>query len=67
MVNQCANPDCRRELRYLREGKIYRFVMSTETGGKRLEHFWLCGTCSRSMILTCADQSEVKVALLMRA
>jgi hypothetical protein len=60
MISQCANPDCRRELHYLRDGKIYQFVFSSQTGNKRLEHFWLCGECSKTMILICVDQSEVK-------
>jgi hypothetical protein len=60
MVSCCANPDCRRELRYLRDGKIYQFVLSPKTGSKRLEHFWLCGECSKRMILTCVNESEVK-------
>jgi len=66
MVNQCANPECRRELHYLRDGKIYLFVLSTKTGSKRREHFWLCGECSKSMILTCENQSEVKTACLIK-
>ena len=61
MVSQCANPDCRRELHYLREGKIYQFVVRLKTGGKQLEHFWLCGECSKTMILICANQSEVQI------
>jgi hypothetical protein len=61
MVSQCANPGCRRELRYLRDGKIYQFVVSPKTGGRRLEHFWLCGECSKTMILICVNQSEVKI------
>jgi hypothetical protein len=64
MVSQCANPDCRRELRYLRDGKVYQFVLSIKTGGKRLEHFWLCGDCSKIMILTCVNQSDVKTERL---
>jgi uncharacterized protein with PIN domain len=60
MVSRCANPDCGRELHYLRDGKIYQFVLSPETESKRLEHFWLCGECSKTMILICVDQSEVK-------
>ena len=48
MVSHCANPDCRRELHYL--------------GSKRLEHFWLCGECSKNMTLICVNQSEVKTA-----
>jgi hypothetical protein len=66
MVSQCANPECRQELHYLRDGRVYQFVLSTKTGGKRLEHFWLCGDCSKTMILTCANQSEVKTERLMQ-
>jgi hypothetical protein len=62
MVSQFANPDCRRELRYLRDGKIYAFAMSTGDGSKPLEHFWLCGECCKSMTLTCLSHSEVKTA-----
>jgi len=62
MVSHCANPDCRRELHYLREGKIYQFILSPKTGSKRLEHFWLCGECSKKMTLICVNQSEVKTA-----
>lgn len=66
MVSQCANLDCSRELHYLRDGKIYQFVLSTKTGSKRLEHFWLCGDCSKTMILTCVNQSDVKTEYLIQ-
>src|SRR5437870_13101426 len=62
MVSHCANPDCRRELRYLRDGRIYTFAISAGNGSKSLEHFWLCGECSKSMTPTCLSQSEVKTA-----
>ena len=62
MVSQCANPECLRELRYLRDGKIYAFAVSAANCSKSLEHFWLCGECSRSMTLICLNQSEVKTA-----
>ena len=60
MISQRANPDCRRELRYLRDGNIYKFVLPSKTGSRRLEHFWLCGERSKTMILIRVDQSEVK-------
>jgi hypothetical protein len=60
MVSQCANPDCRRELHYLRDGKVYVFAMSSKAGRERMEHFWLCGECSKSMILICVNHSEVR-------
>ena len=61
MVSWCANPDCRRELRYFREGKIYAFLMSSASGHRRLEHFWLCGECFKTMSLVCANHREVKI------
>ena len=45
MVDQWANPECKRKLRNLRDGKIYLFELHTVTGGTRLEYFWLCGEC----------------------
>jgi hypothetical protein len=62
MVSQCANPGCRRELHYLRDGRIYAFAISAGNGSKSLERFWLCGECSNSMTLTCLNQTEVKTA-----
>jgi len=62
MVSQCANPECLRELRYLHDGKIYAFAVSAGNGSKSLEHFWLCGGCSKSMTLICLNQPEVKTA-----
>ena len=62
MVSQYANPECLRELRYLHDGKIYAFAVSAGNGSKSLEHFWLCGGCSKSMTLICLNQSEVKTA-----
>jgi hypothetical protein len=66
MISQCANPDCKRELRYMRDGRVYQFVLSTKTGSKRLERFWLCGDCSQTMILTCVNQFEVKTNRLIQ-
>jgi hypothetical protein len=60
VVSQCANPNCQRKFRYLRDGKVYLFARSATTGRKRLEHFWLCGECSERMYLICVNQSEVK-------
>lgn len=61
MISQCANPGCGRELLYLRSGKIYLFDVAVNTGGRRREHFWLCGECSASMVLICVNQSEVRI------
>jgi hypothetical protein len=44
MLSECFNPACRKELRYLRSGKV---VMALRQGVDRIEaeHFWLCGAC----------------------
>jgi hypothetical protein len=44
MITVCFNPVCKRELLYLREGRVVRLV-KTRGGQARVEHFWLCGDC----------------------
>jgi LSD1 subclass zinc finger protein len=44
MISQCMNPDCRRDLHYLRDGRVVRCVLR-EQERVTLEHFWLCGDC----------------------
>jgi len=57
MVSHCANPKCAKPLHYLREGRIFVFDVpgkETDRNGKRsrrMEHFWLCGTCSQTMVM----------------
>lgn len=61
MVRKCANPECGTPFRYFREGKLFRFelsVPSTLAGVKsgretyrRIEDFWLCGSCASKMTL----------------
>ena len=55
MVSHCANPKCAKPLHYLREGRIFVFdVPGKDLNGKRsrrMEHFWLCGTCSQTMVM----------------
>jgi hypothetical protein len=47
MIKQCSNPDCHRELRYLRGGRVVRVVRKAG-GVPEIEHFWLCEDCHRS-------------------
>jgi len=62
MLDQCANPQCAKPLRYLREGRIFVFdsLSSTPDGSPkrahRLEHYWLCGECSRTLFLERTQQ-----------
>jgi cob(I)alamin adenosyltransferase len=57
MLKSCANPQCAKPLHYLREGRVFVFDAIRTPGdadgnrAHRLEHFWLCGTCSATMVL----------------
>jgi hypothetical protein len=44
MISECMNPGCRKELHYLRNGRVIR---TTRRDGVevKVEHFWLCGEC----------------------
>lgn len=44
MISQCMNPECRKELHYLRNGRVIR--TTHRIGAEvQVEHFWLCGQC----------------------
>ena len=47
MISKCANPKCSKTLMRLDGGRFYGFP----TGKKLIEHFWLCGACSKTFIL----------------
>jgi hypothetical protein len=67
MVNNCANSKCGKPLHYLREGRIFIFDVSgssSEPGGKRvrhLEHYWLCGDCSQTLMMDQDDRAVIRV------
>jgi hypothetical protein len=44
MITQCMNPACRKELHYLRSGRVIR-TTSRIGSTVKVEHFWLCGEC----------------------
>jgi hypothetical protein len=67
MVNKCANPKCEKPLHYLREGRVFVFDAAESdqtTSVHRMEHFWLCGNCSRSMRL---EQTLQGVRIVMKS
>ncbi len=69
MVSHCANPRCAKPLHYLREGRIFVFDVTAgeDSKGKRsrrMEHYWLCGDCSRTMAM---EQSIDGVKVVPRA
>lgn len=50
VIEYCANPECKKVLHYLREGRIFAFTITeppgaTFTDRRRVEHYWLCGRC----------------------
>lgn len=47
MISECLNPICRKELLYLRDGRVVRVVRNS-TDEVEVEHFWLCGSCYAS-------------------
>ena len=66
MVNQCANPVCHKELHYLREGRVFLFSRRNSSFDNhklphRLEHFWLCGDCSKAFKLEMDDTNGMKL------
>jgi len=72
MVSNCANPKCAKPLHYLRDGRIFVFEVQDKnaTGAKRtrhIEHFWLCGACSQTMVMErSADGAHVVLRPLTR-
>jgi hypothetical protein len=74
MFNQCANPSCGKPLHYLREGRIFVFdlpvpdltVPSPGGRARRLQHFWLCGPCSETMVLEQTSEMQIRVAMKSR-
>lgn len=65
MVSHCANPNCQKPLHYLREGKVFLFsgrnISKRQSTLNRLEHFWLCGVCSREWTLTIDEENKVQL------
>ncbi len=57
MLSKCANPACLAPFLYLHEGTIFNIeVESPRVDGasnaprvRKLEHYWLCSNCARSM------------------
>lgn len=61
----CANPECRVSFVY-GEGCFFRFRQSQDAGNRipnthSVQHFWLCGTCSKRLTLEHRDGSGVLV------
>jgi hypothetical protein len=60
MITQCMNPECRKELHYLRNGRVVR---TTRRIGAhvQVEHFWLCGECHMDYDFRYANDGRVSL------
>lgn len=60
MITQCMNPKCRKELHYLRNGRVIR---TTNRIGStvQVEHFWLCGECHAEYDFILAQDGRVSL------
>lgn len=66
MVSHCANPNCQKPLHYLREGKVFLFsrknnLKQNSKSLQLLEHYWLCGTCSKEWTLTMDGENGIQL------
>lgn len=59
MISKCANPQCSKALMRMDGGRFFGFP----TKNKTIEHFWLCGNCSKHFTLR---QVEGEVELQQR-
>jgi hypothetical protein len=66
MISECFNPSCRRELTYLRDGRVVRIVRDDPTGAHRVEHFWLCGSCHLQYDFCFTDDKLLSIGPQMR-
>ena len=60
MISQCMNPDCRKELHYLRSGRVIRTTRRIEAQ-VQVEHFWLCGECHLDYDFIFANDGRVSL------
>lgn len=61
MISECMNPNCRKQLIYLRSGRVIRMVR-VERERVLVEHFWLCGDCYAGYDFSFAPDGKVSIA-----
>lgn len=76
MVSRCANPDCGKPFLYMREGKLFHIDTSQHPELRRkppdakrsedIEHFWLCGNCSREFTVAYVPGEGITAVPLSR-
>ena len=62
MLGKCSSPSCSAVFRYLEEGVLFRLEADPTlrlSNPKRLEYYWLCGSCSAAMTLRISKEGKV--------
>jgi hypothetical protein len=63
VVQKCANPSCSATFRRLGEGRLFAAEAAGDGRSRRLEYFWLCNSCSRTMTVAPTYVSGTKCYL----
>ena len=72
MITNCANPKCGVPFRYFRDGKLFVIDRNTHSADSHscafdtssntdLQHYWLCGTCCKTMSIVVGLDNEISV------
>jgi hypothetical protein len=80
MLSKCANPSCSALFLYLHQGKLFRMETSVGPGNeaganpaetrkpvRKLEYFWLCQECCRSLTLTFDRAAGIGTRRILKA
>jgi len=75
LATHCANPQCSKELLYLREGRLAMLDLESHANDQRLDDgsfamrslpsslFWLCGECTKTYVVKRWTNAGLVVAL----
>ncbi len=66
MVHKCANPLCSVTFHRLGDGRLFVVEAADDRRSRRLEYFFLCNTCSRTMTVATKKGSDNVVVPLVR-
>jgi hypothetical protein len=80
MISKCANPACSAHFLYLHQGRVFRIMRDADprreaqmgldlanNGHARVEFFWLCENCSRTLTIRYRKESGIIVQPLFAA
>ena len=67
VVHKCANPSCSATFNRLGDGRLFVVEAADDHRSRRLEYFFLCNSCSRTMTVTAKKGSASIVVPLAPA